>query len=51
MTYRILLVEDNVQICRMICDYYSVQTDCLCTIDTVHDGADGLEAARAANTI
>lgn len=47
MTYRILLVEDNVQICRMICDYYSAQTDCLCTIDTVHDGADGLEAARS----
>ncbi len=47
MTYRLLLVEDNVQICRMICDYYSAQTDCLCTIDTVQDGADGLEAARS----
>ncbi len=47
MTYRLLLVEDNVQICRMICDYYSAQNDSLCTIDTVHDGADGLEAARS----
>ena len=47
MTYRILLVEDNVQICRMICDFFSAQTDSICTVETVQDGAEGLEAARS----
>lgn len=47
MAYRILLVEDNVQICRMICDFFSAQSENPCTIDAVHNGADGLEAARS----
>ncbi len=47
MTYRILLVEDNAQICRMICDYFSAQTDDLCTVDPVQDGTEGQEAARS----
>ena len=46
MTYRILLVEDNVQICRMIADYFSAQPDNICQLDTVQNGADGLDAAR-----
>ena len=45
MTYRLLLVEDEPQICEMICDFFSVQSDGFCTIDTVQNGADGLEAA------
>ena len=49
MTYRILLVEDNVQICRMIADYFSAQTDNLCELDTVQNGAEGLEAAQSGN--
>ena len=49
MTYRILLVEDNVQICRMIGDYFSAQTDNLCELDTVQNGADGLDAAQSGN--
>ena len=47
MTYRILLVEDNVQICRMIADYFSAQPDNICHLDTVQNGADGLDAARS----
>lgn len=47
MTYRILLVEDNVQICRMIADYFSAQPDNICQLDTVQNGADGLDAARS----
>ncbi|MBR5372976.1 MAG: response regulator transcription factor [Oscillospiraceae bacterium] len=47
MTYRILLVEDDLQICETICDYFSAQSEGICTIDTVHNGADGLEAARS----
>ena len=47
MAYRILLVEDNVQICRMICDFFSAQSENPCTIDAVHNGTDGLEAARS----
>lgn len=47
MTYRILLVEDNVQICRMIADYFSAQLDNICQLDTVQNGADGLDAARS----
>ena len=47
MTYRILLVEDNVQICRMICDFFSAQHDSVCTIDTVQNGTEGLDAARS----
>ena len=46
MTYRILLVEDNVQICRMIADYFSAQPDNICQLDTVQNGAEGLDAAR-----
>ena len=49
MTYRILLVEDNMQICRMIGDYFSAQTDNLCELDTVQNGADGLDAAQSGN--
>ena len=45
MAYRILLVEDNTQICRMICDFFSAQSDCICEIDTVQNGTDGLDAA------
>ena len=45
MTYRILLVEDDPQICEMICDYFSAQSDGICTPDTVQDGTEGLEAA------
>ncbi len=47
MTYRILLVEDNVQICRMIADYFSAQPDNICQLDTVQNGAEGLDAARS----
>lgn len=47
MTYRILLVEDNVQICRMIADYFSAQPDNICQLDTVQNGADGLDAAHS----
>ena len=47
MTYRLLLVEDNVQICRMICDFFSAQSDCVCEIDTVQNGAEGLDAAQS----
>ena len=47
MTYRILLVEDHVQICQMICDYFSAQSECVCTIDTVQNGAEGLAAAQS----
>jgi len=46
MTYHILLVEDDEQICETICDYFSAQSEGICTIDTVHHGTDGLEAAR-----
>ncbi|MBQ6041167.1 MAG: response regulator transcription factor [Oscillospiraceae bacterium] len=47
MTYRILLVEDHVQICEMICDYFSAQHACICVIDTVQNGTDGLAAAQS----
>ena len=47
MTYRILLVEDNVQICRMICDFFSAQHDSVCMIDTVQNGTEGLDGARS----
>ena len=47
MTYRILLVEDDEQICETICDYFSAQSEGICTVDTVHDGMEGLDAARS----
>lgn len=47
MTYRILLVEDNIQICQMIEDYFSAQTDNILMLDTVQNGTDGLEAAHS----
>ncbi|MBR4201588.1 MAG: response regulator transcription factor [Oscillospiraceae bacterium] len=47
MAYRILLVEDNVQICRMICDFFSAQSGTPCEINTVQNGTDGLDAARS----
>lgn len=47
MTYRILLVEDNIQICQMIEDYFSAQTDSILMLDTVQNGTDGLEAAHS----
>ena len=49
MTYRLLLVEDNIQICRMICDFFSAQSENgkPCEIDTVQNGAEGLDAARS----
>lgn len=49
MTYRILLVEDNVQICRMIADFFSAQSESVCTLDTVQNGMEGLEAAKSGN--
>lgn len=45
MTYSILLVEDDPQICEMICDYFSAQSDGIFAPDTVSNGTDGLEAA------
>ena len=45
MTYKLLLVEDDPQIREMICDYFSVQSDGICEIDTASDGDSGLEAA------
>lgn len=45
MAYRILRIEDEPQICEMICDFFSVQSEGNCTIDCLHNGADGLEAA------
>ena len=47
MTYRILLVEDNIQICQMIEDYFSAQTDNILMLDTVQNGTDGLETAHS----
>ena len=47
MTYRILLVEDDEQICETICDYFSAKSEGICTVDTVHDGMEGLDAARS----
>ena len=49
MLYRILLVEDNVQICDMICDFFSGQPEHNCTVETVQNGAEGLDAARSGN--
>ncbi len=45
MTYRLLLVEDEPQICEMICDYFSAQSEGVCAIDTAQNGSEGLEAA------
>lgn len=47
MAYRILLVEDNQQICKMIADFFSGQKDNICTIYTVNNGTDGLDAAHS----
>lgn len=45
MTYRLLLVEDDAQITETIVDFFSAQSEGICTIETAADGTEGLHMA------
>ena len=41
MTYRIVLIEDDPQICEILTDYLTVQTDNAFVVDCANDGEKG----------
>lgn len=43
--YRILLVEDDINICEMLCDYFKEKSSDTIKIDTATDGQAGVEKA------
>ena len=45
MTYRLLLVEDDAQITETIVDFFSAQSEGICTIEAAADGTEGLHMA------
>ena len=43
MTYRIVLIEDDPQICEILTDYLTAQTDNAFVVDCANDGEKGFE--------